>query len=130
MKNRKALGIDTITAGLLKAGGDPMVEMLRIFNTVYDTEKTPKDWAQKMVTPIYKKVTSKRLQTIAQYQYSPSLAKVLVEYSSAESRGKTEEATGQSQFDFRRGRGTVDAIFIVRQIIGKATEYQLPLNRF
>ena len=54
MKNRKALGIDTITAELLKAGGDPMLEMLRIFNTVYDTEKTPKVWAQKMVTPIYK----------------------------------------------------------------------------
>ena len=33
-----------------------MVAMLhKIFNTVYDTEKTPKDWARMMVTPIHKK---------------------------------------------------------------------------
>ena len=56
MKNRKAPGIDFITAEVLKADGDPMVAMLpKIFNTVYDTEKTPKDWAQIMVILIHKK---------------------------------------------------------------------------
>ena len=81
MQNRKATGID-VTAEVLKAGGDQMVAMLhKIFNTVYDTEKTPKDWAHMMVTPIHKKSTSKRPRTIAQYHYSPSPAKYLVEYS-------------------------------------------------
>ena len=38
LKNRKAPGIDVITAKVLKAGGDMKVAMLRaIFNTVYDT---------------------------------------------------------------------------------------------
>ena len=33
-----------------------MVAMLhKLFNTVYDTEKTPKEWARMMVTPIHKK---------------------------------------------------------------------------
>ena len=56
IKNRKAPGIDIITAEVLKAAGRPMVAMLRkIFNTVYDTEKTPKDLPQMMETPIHKK---------------------------------------------------------------------------
>ena len=56
-ENRKTPGIDVITPDVLKAGGDPMVAMMRkIFNAVYDTEKqTPKDCAQTMVTPIHKK---------------------------------------------------------------------------
>ena len=55
MKNRTALWVDVITAKVLKAGDDPMVAMLhKIFNTIYDTEKTPKDWAQMIVTPIHK----------------------------------------------------------------------------
>ena len=33
-----------------------------------------------------------------------------------------------SQFDFRPGRGTIDAIFIIRQIIEKTREHQVPLH--
>ena len=66
MKNRKAPGIDVITAEVLKAGGDPILTMLhKIFNTVYDTEKTPKEWAQMMVTTIHKKGEK---QTLANYR--------------------------------------------------------------
>ena len=52
MKNRKALGIYFITDEVLKASSDPILAMLHtIFNTAFDTEKIPKDWAQMMVTP-------------------------------------------------------------------------------
>ena len=40
----------------------------------------------------------------------------------------TEHAIGESQFGFRPGRGTVDAIFIARQIIEKAKEHQVPIH--
>ena len=41
---------------------------------------------------------------------------------------KTEEATGESKFGFTPGRGTVDAIFIVSQVIEKAQEHRVPLH--
>ena len=47
MKNNKAPAIDFITAEVQNAAGDPAVAMLyKIFNTLYDTEKATKDWAQ------------------------------------------------------------------------------------
>ena len=56
MKNRKAPGIDNITAEVLKAGGKPMTDMLgKIFNAIWVQEKTPKDWARMLVTPIHQK---------------------------------------------------------------------------
>ena len=65
MRNRRTSEIYVITTEVLKAGGDPMVTMLhKLFNTVYDTEKTSKDWAQMMVTPIHKKCDK---QTPANY---------------------------------------------------------------
>jgi len=36
-----------------------------------------------------------------------------------------EEKTSESQYGFRSGRGTVDAIFIVRQIIQNAREKKI-----
>ena len=56
MKNRKASGIEAISADVLNAEGEPMVRMLHtIFNLVWKTEQTHKNWAQMLVTPIHKK---------------------------------------------------------------------------
>ena len=41
---------------------------------------------------------------------------------------KTEEATSESQFGFRPGQGTLDAIFIARQVTEKAQEHRVPLH--
>ena len=41
---------------------------------------------------------------------------------------KIEEKTRESQYGFRPGRGTVDAIFIVRQIMEKAREKKIDVH--
>ena len=41
---------------------------------------------------------------------------------------KVEQSLGESQFGFRVGRRTVDAIFVVRQIMEKAKEHQVDLH--
>ena len=63
----KAPTNDVVTAEVLKACRDPMVAMLhKIFNMVYDTEKSPKDWSRMMITPIQKKIDK---QTPANYRF-------------------------------------------------------------
>ena len=41
---------------------------------------------------------------------------------------KVESKLRNSQFGFRSGKGTVDAIFVMRQIIEKAKEKKFPLH--
>ena len=56
MKNRKAPGINSVTAEVLKAGRRPMTEMRHeIFNAIWVHEKTPKDSTRILVTTMNKK---------------------------------------------------------------------------
>ncbi len=129
MKSRKAPGIDSITAEVLKTGGKPMIEMLhKIFNQIWKQEKTPKDWARMLVTPIHKKGDKLNPGNYRAISLLSIPGKVFSRILLNRMKKKTEAATGESQFGFRPGRGTVDAIFIVRQIIEKAREHQVPLH--
>ena len=40
----------------------------------------------------------------------------------------TESSMSDSQFGCRPGRGTTNAIFIIRQLIEKAKDHQIPLH--
>ena len=106
-----------------------MTEMLRkMFNTIWVHEKTPKDWTRMTVTSIHMKgdkLNSGNYRSIS-LLYIPG--KVFSRILLDRMKRKTEEATDESQFDFRPGRGTVDAIFIVRQVIEKAQKHRAPLH--
>ena len=130
MKNRKAPGIDSFTAELLKADGKPpMAEMLHnIFNAIWVQEKTTKDWARMLVTPNHKKGNKLNPGNYRGNSLLSIQGKIFSRILLNRMKLKTEEATGESQFGFRPGRGTVDAIFIVRQVIDKAQEHCVSLN--
>ena len=121
LKNRKAPGVDVITAEAIKTAGQPMVDMLhKIFNLVWNSGKTPKDWAKMLVTPIHKKGDK---LTPGNYRAISLLSipgKVFSRILLNRMNKRAEEAITESQFGFRPGRGTVDAIFIVKQLIEKA----------
>jgi len=56
MKQKKAPGIDEITAEVLIAGGEPMIKMLHaIFTKVERDTISPKDWSKTLVNPVHKK---------------------------------------------------------------------------
>ena len=129
MKNRKAPGIDAITAEVLKAAGKPMVDMLEnIFNLIWNVESTPKDWSRMVVTPIHKKGDKLNPENYRAISLLSIPGKVFCRILLDRMKAKTEEATSESQFGFRPYRGTVDAIFITRQILEKAKEHNVPLH--
>lgn len=129
MKIRKSPGIDNITAEMLKTGGEPMVEMLlRIFNRVWEEERVPSDWAKMLVTPIHKK--GNKLDP-ANYRAISLLSipgKVFWSILLERIKPQMERFMSRSQFGFRPGRGTIDAIFIMRQLMEKAREHNVPLH--
>ena len=129
MKLHKAPGIDNITAEVLKAGGKPMCEMLvKIFNSAWKDKSIPKDWSKMIVTPVYKK--GDKLDP-ANYRAISLLSipgKVFCKILLDRIKLRAEDLMSESQFGFRPGRGTVDAIFIVRQLIENANEHKVPLH--
>ena len=129
MKNRKAPGSDEITAEVMKAGGETMIELLKkIFNKILTSEKTPADFSKMIVTPIHKKGDKLLRENYRAIALLSIPGKVFLKILLERMKEKVDRKIKESQYGFRPGRGTVDAIFIVRQIIEKAKEKDIPLN--
>ena len=93
-----------------------MTEMLhKIFNAIWVQEKTQKEWARMLVNLIHKKGDKLDPGNFRAISLLSIPGNVFSRILLNRMKRKTEEATDESQFGFRPGRGTVDAIFIVRQ---------------
>lgn len=128
-KFRKAPGIDQITAEAIRYGGDTMAQVLhKMIKHIWSNECTPSDWSKMLVSPIHKK--GDRLNP-ANYRAVSLLSipgKIFSQILLDRIKTKTESFIKESQFGFRPDRGTVDAIFITRQIIEKAREHNMELH--
>ena len=122
LKNNNAPGSDLITAKVLKAGGKPKATMLHmIFLEIVNEENTPLYFSKRQVQPIFKK---KRC-LLKNYRAISLLSipdKVLNKILLNKIREKIEVYNSDRQLGFRPNRGTIDAIFIVRQLVQKAKE--------
>ena len=106
-----------------------MTEMLhKIFNAILVHKETPKDWARMLVTPIHKEGDKLNPGNYRAILLLSIPGKVFSRIPLNRMKLKTEKAIGESKFGFRPGRGTVDAIFIVRQVIEKAQEHRVQLH--
>ena len=128
-KCRKAPGVDQITAEAIRFGGEPMVQMLhKILKRIWIEEKTPKDWSRMIVSPVHKK--GDRLNP-ANYRAISLLSipgKIFSQILLDRIKTKTESILGESQFGFRPNRGTIDAVFVTRQILEKAKEHNVNIH--
>ena len=101
----------------------------KIFNAIWVQEKTLKDWARMLVTPIHKKGDKLDPANHRAISFLSIPGKVFSRILLNRMKLKTEETTDESQFSFKPGRGTLDAIFIfaifVRQVIEKAQEHHV-----
>ena len=116
LRVRKAPGIDTICAETLKAGGTAMENMLfKIFNKIWKDEKTPQDWSKMLVSPIHKKGDRLDVSNYRAIAFLSIPGKVFSQILLTRIKITTESKSSESQFGFREGRGTIDAIFVTRQ---------------
>ena len=129
MKKKKAPGVDEITAEVLIAGGEPMIQMLHaIFTKVERDTISPKDWSKTLVNPVHKKGCKSDPENYRAISLISIPSKVFLRILLKRMTEKTESFLRPSQFGFRKNRGTVDAIFIVRQILEKARERNVKVH--
>ena len=122
MKKWKAGGPTGVVAEMIHAAGRVgVVWMTEICNKIIRDGKIPKDWQLSTLVPIYKcKGDSMNCCSYRPIKLLEHGMKVLESVLEKRLRGKL--SISDMQFGFMPGRGTTDAIFVVRQLQEKFME--------
>jgi hypothetical protein len=124
IKGGKAPGLDGCPSELLKKGGRAVVEWLvRLMNVCFREGRVPTDWSDACIVPLYKgkgdKYVCSNFRGISLLSVVGKVyGRVLIERI----RRETESVIGEEQCGFRSGRGCVDQVFAVRQVVEKYLE--------
>jgi len=129
MKNRKAPGVDNISADVLKAGGVPMAKWVHeIVCDVWNEEVMVEDWTTAILIRLYK---SKGDRTVCGNYRGISLlavtGKIFTRIVLNRIQNLIDKQLLEQQAGFRRNKSTVDQIFTLKLIMEKSQEYNKPL---
>ena len=116
MKIAKAAGPSGVASEMLKAAGeDGIMWMVDLFNQIILEEKIPDDWKKSWMVTVYKGKGD--AMDCGSYRGIKLLDHAMKVFERViEKRVRRKVNLDEMQFGFRPGRGTTDAIFIVRQL--------------
>ncbi|TNN20796.1 LINE-1 reverse transcriptase, partial [Schistosoma japonicum] len=110
LKRGRAAGPDRLTPEIFKDGGPVLAARLtEILGRIWEMGVIPSDWSQSLIVPIYKK---------GQKSSSSIILKRLTR--------AREEQTRENQARFRPGRGCIDHIFTLRQVLEHRHTFKRP----
>lgn len=116
LKNNKASGEDRINSDFWKIGSQKVErELHSVILQIWDEERFPKSWNETLICPISQKKRSRESKKLQGDKYGRNTGyKVLSLIILKRLERYTEEAVGEYQSGFRKGRSTTDHIFVVR----------------
>ena len=126
MKCNKAAGPSGVVADMLKAAGEAVVPWVtELCNAVVKDGRVPRDWSRSWMINVYKgKGDALECSSYRGIKLLEHVMKVLEKV--IDSRVRNIVKIDEMQFGFMPGKGTTDAIFIVRQLqekyLGKKRE--------
>ena len=124
LKNGKAPEIDQITPELFKVDTEsPCVELRRLFDLIWLEEKLPEQWKQGLISKIPKKGNLQQCGNWRGVTLLPIASKVLRKILINRIKGGAGHRLRKEQAGFRPGRGTVEQIFILRNILEQVNEW-------
>lgn len=116
MKIGKAAGPSGVVSEMLKAAGEDGIKwMTDLFNQIISEGKIPDDWKKSWIVAVYKgKGDALECGSYRGIKLLDHAMKVFERV--VEKRVRENVDLDEMQFGFRPGRGTTDAIFVVRQL--------------
>jgi len=123
MKSREAVGPSGVVSEMFMAAGDSGVRGLTsFFNKILSEGKVlPMDWTPSWITSVYKgkgdALECSSYRGIKLLEHAMKVFERVIER-----RQRSTVQIDEMQFGFRPGRGTTDAIFVVRQLQEKYME--------
>lgn len=127
LKNGKAIGKDAIPIETIKAAGDQGVQIFHtICNKIWQSGTWPKEWAHTVFIPLHKKGSTKKCSNYRLIALISHASKILLHILNERLKAFLSKEIAPEQAGFVKGKGTREQIFIVRQIIEKAREFNKP----
>ena len=122
MANHKASGKSGVVAEMIKASGDAGIDLLcNLFNKIIQEKAIPSDWEKSIIINLYKgkgdALDRGNFRGLKLLEHCMKLFEKVIEQHI---RNIIE--INQMQFGFMPGKGTIDAIFIARQMQEKFRE--------
>ena len=128
LKNGKSPGIDNINPELLKESlATSTSELQKLFNRVLEEREVPSDWKRSLIVKIPKKGDLTLCDNYRGISLLSVPSKVFCRVIIDRLREGVEETLREEQAAFRKGRGTADQIYILRNILEQSIEWQAPL---
>lgn len=125
MKSGKVPGPDNIYIELLKLfdDNDGLLDLLtELFNDVYDTGQIPSKWLISTFLTIPKKTTSRKCDDYRLISLINHITKLFLKVIHRRIYSKCEEHISETQFGFREGLGTREAIFSLQVLIQRCRD--------
>lgn len=112
-KTGKAIGPDEIPCEIYKLIEDrkAMQVLTELFNAIYASGHIPSDWAKSVFITLPKKATAKTCGDYRTISLMSHLLKIFLKVIHGRIYHKCEEYLSESQFGFRNGFGTREALF-------------------
>ena len=132
LKMGKSIGVDNISADLVQAGGEAMIDILTaICNKIWKTGEWPTTWTQTLVITLPKKGNLQLCQnyrTCSLFSLFSHPSKVILKIILNRLQPQAEEIIAEEQAGFRAGRSTTEQIFNLRILCEKYLQHQQNLN--
>lgn len=117
-KDKKAVGPDQVPVELLKLLDNEGIKIMqRLFNQIYNTGNFPSKWLTSLFVPLPKKNNTTRCEDHRLISLMSHTLKIFLKVIHYRISTKCESAVGSSQFGFRRGLGTREALVATQVLV-------------
>ncbi|CAH2235401.1 jg5969 [Pararge aegeria aegeria] len=116
-KKGKSSGPDDVHIEVIQLIEEQNIDALVIFlNAVYDTGHLPKDWLASTFITLPKKANAKKCAEFRTISRMSQVLKLFLNIIHERIRAKCDEQLADSQFGFRAGVGTREALFAIQNL--------------
>jgi hypothetical protein len=129
MRNKKATGDDDIPGDVLKLYGEGGLKLMtKLINIIYETGEWPKDFTEVTMIALKKRPQATKCSDRRTISLIAHTAKIVVKILRRRIEKKIEDVLGEDQFGFRIGKGTRDAIGMMRIVSERTLEIDEELS--
>ena len=129
LKPGKSPGLDEIYSEYIKAGGEPLVNALHLlYNKIITSSIIPQSFKEALIVVLFKKDCRLECKNYRPISLLSHIYKLFISIIANRVRNDLYSSFPESQAAYQPGRGTIEQIIALEQLIEKSIEFNNPLH--